>query len=450
MGAKGGRGEAAASVRDFLKVFVPLTALVLAGIALAYRYVDPAPPKKIRIAAGVEDGAYTASARAYAEILAKDGLTLEVVTTSGSMDNLRLLSGERGGADVAFVQGGTVPADAKDLVALGSVFLEPLWVFVRADRRVQLLTDLKGRRVAVGVEGSGTRVLALQVLQASGVADPALLVAMGGREAVNALLGGSVDAAFFVTARPLPMLEALLRAPTVRLFSIPRADAFAKHFRFLSKITLPEGGLDLAANVPPRDVTLLAPAAALVAREDLHPALIDELLAAATEIHGPGQLFSEPGEFPSTKYLDLPLSPGAARFHKSGMRFLRRYLPFWAATLARRFLILLIPIVTLLIPVLRFAPQVYRWGVRRRVYRWYKDLRVIEDEADRAASPGDRARVLARLDAVERKIARLRLPAAHAESLYHLKNHTHLVRRLIRVKREAAGAFAEGGTRDAE
>jgi TRAP transporter TAXI family solute receptor len=445
MGANDGRGEAAASVRDFLKIYVPLTLLVLAGFALAYHYVDPAPPKKIRMAAGVEEGAYTASARAYAETLAKDGLTLEVVTTSGSIDNLRLLSSERRGVDVAFVQGGTVPPDAKDLVALGSVFLEPLWVFVRADRRVQRLTDLKGRRVAVGVEGSGTRVLALQFLQASGVADPALLLALGTRDAVQALLSGSVDAAFFVTARPLPMLEALLRAPTVRLFSIPRADAFAKHFRFLSKITLPEGALDLAGNLPPRDVTLLAPAAALVAREDLHPALIDELLAAATDLHGPGQLFGEPGEFPSTKYLDLPLSPDAARYHKSGMRFLRRYLPFWAATLARRSLILLIPIVTLLIPVLRFAPQVYRWGIRRRVYRWYKDLRVIEDEADRAASPGDRARVLARLDAVERKIARLRLPAAHTESLYHLKNHIHLVRRLIRGEREPAPASAGAG-----
>ena len=450
MGASDGRGGAAASVRGFLEVFVPLTVLVLAGFALTYRYVDPAPPKKIRIAAGVEDGAYTASARAYAEILAKDGLTLEVVTTSGSIDNLRLLSSERRGVDVAFVQGGTLPDDAQDLVALGSVFLEPLWVFVRTDRGVQRLTDFKGRRVAVGVEGSGTRVLALQLLQASGVADPALLVALGTRDAVNALLGGSVDAAFFVTARPQPMLEALLRAPTARLLSIPRADAFAKHFRFLSKVTLPEGGLDLAANVPPRDVTLLAPAAALVAREDLHPALIDELLAAATEVHGPGELFSEPGEFPSTKYLDLPLSPEAARFHRSGLRFLRRYLPFWAATLARRSLILLIPIVTLLIPVLRFAPQVYRWGVRRRVYRWYKHLRVIEDEVDRAASPEDRARILTQLDGLERKLARLKLPAAHAESLYHLKNHIDLVRRLVHREREAAGAIADCGSRNAE
>ncbi len=431
MRAKQTRDRAHVSLRDFLKIYVPLAVLVLAGFALAYRYVDPAPPKKIRIAAGVEEGAYTASARRYAQILARDGLTLEVVTTSGSMDNLRLLQTERGGVDVAFVQGGTAPADARTLLALGSVFLEPLWVFVRAELRVRVLGDLKGRRLAVGVDGSGTRVLALQLLSASGVTDPALVFPIGGRDAVNALLGGRVDAAFFVTARPLPMLEALLRARTVRLLSFAQADAFAKRYRFLSKVTLPEGGLDLAANIPPEDVTLLAPAAALVARDDLNPALVDELLAAATEVHGPGQLFGETREFPSSKYVDLPLSSDAARHLKSGPPFLRRHLPFWAATMAERLLILLIPVVTLLIPVLRFAPEVYRWGVRRRVYRWYKDLQVIEEEAQNSASPDERARILARLEEVEREVGKLSVPAAYADGLYHLKNHIQLIRRLI-------------------
>ena len=425
------RGKANGSVRNFLKIYVLLACLVIAGFGLAYYFVDPAPPKKIRIAAGVEEGAYTASARRYAENLASDGLTLEVVTTSGSLDNLRLLGSEKGGVDVAFVQGGTVPPDAKDLMALGSVFLEPLWVFVRADLRVRGLADLKGRRAAVGVEGSGTRMLALQLLSASGVTDPALLLPIGGRDAVNALLGGRVDAAFFVTARPLPMLEPLLRASTVRLLSIAHADAFARRFRFLSKVTLPEAGLDLAADIPPQAVTLLAPAASLVARNSLHPALVDELMEAATEVHGPGQLFGEPGEFPSAKYLDLPLSPDAARYLKSGPPFLKRHLPFWAATLAQRSLILLIPIVTLLIPVLRFAPQIYRWGIRRRIYRWYKDLQAIGEKAQNTVSPEERARILERLDEVEREVGGVSVPAAYADGLYHLKGHIQLLRRLL-------------------
>jgi TRAP transporter TAXI family solute receptor len=443
MGASWRRGTAG-SLRDFLKAYVPLAVLVLAGFALAYRYVDPAPPRKIRIAAGVEEGAYTASARRYARILARDGLTLEVVTTSGSVDNLRLLQAEQGGVNVAFVQGGTAPPDAKDLMALASVFLEPLWVFVRADLRVRLLADLKRRRVAVGVEGSGTRMLALQLLQANGVTDPVLFLPLGGRDAVNALLSGRVDAAMFVTARPVPMLEPLLRASTVRLLSMARADALARRFRFLSKVTLPEGGLDLAANIPPQPVTLLAPAASLVARDSLHPALVDKLLEAATELHGPGQLFGEPGEFPSAKYLDVPLSPGSARYLKSGPPFLKRHLPFWAATLAQRFLILLIPLITLLIPVLRFAPGVYRWVVRRRIYRWYKHLQAIEEEAHSLLSPQERARILARLEDVEREVAELSVPAAYGDGLYHLKGHIRLIRQVLSAEAETPAPAGTG------
>ena len=237
-----------------------------------------------------------------------------------------------------------------------SVFFEPLWVFVRDAVPARYVGDLAGRRLAVGVEGSGARVLALQLLQASGVAEGPNLLAMGGDEAVQALLKGTVDAAFFVTARPQPQLDPLLRAKRVRLMSFAQADAFAQRFRFLSKLILPEGRLDLAADVPPADVTLLAPAAALVAREDLHPAIIDRLIQAATEVHGGGQLFTEPGQFPSPRFVDIPISPDAERYLRLGPTFLRRHLPFWAAAMVERFMVMLIPIVTLLLPLLRFAP----------------------------------------------------------------------------------------------
>ena len=193
---------------------------------------------------------------------------------------------------------------------------------VRAGCRAGAVSGgLAGRRLALGVEGSGTRVLALQLLQATGVPEGPNLLAMGGDEAVQALLKGTVDAAFFVTARPQPQLDPLLRAKRVRLMSFAQADAFAQRFRFLSKLILPEGRLDLAANVPPADVTLLAPAAALVAREDLHPAIIDRLIQAATEVHGGGQLFAEPGQFPSPRFVDIPISPDAERYLRQGPAF---------------------------------------------------------------------------------------------------------------------------------
>jgi TRAP-type uncharacterized transport system substrate-binding protein len=436
-------------MRGSLKFYVPLAILLVVGFALASRYVNPAPPRHVRIASGAPQGAYAESARRYREILARDGITLEVVATSGSMENLRLLQAKTGGVDVAFVQGGTGSPETPGLFSLGSVFFEPLWVFVRDAVPARYVGGLAGRRLALGVEGSGARVLALQLLQASGVAEGPNLLAMGGDEAVQALLKGTVDAAFFVTARPQPQLDPLLRAKRVRLMSFAQADAFAQRFRFLSKLILPEGRLDLAANVPPADVTLLAPAAALVAREDLHPAIIDRLIQAATEVHGGGQLFTEPGQFPSPRFVELPISPDAERYLRLGPTFLRRHLPFWAAAMVERFMIMLIPIVTLLLPLLRFAPPVYKWQVRRRIFRWYGTLRDIEERALAAAAAADRADVMRQLDKVEEDVGKMQIPLGYEESHYHLRMHIQFIRHKIAPAKGPLHPEASGDARPA-
>ena len=418
-------------MRDTLKFYVPMAILLVVGFALASRNVNPAPPRHVRIASGGPQGAYAESARRYREILARDGITLEVVTTSGSMENLQLLQAKGDGVDVAFVQGGTGSPDTPGLLSLASVFFEPLWLFVRDGVPARYLGDLAGRRLAVGVEGSGARVLALQLLQASGVAAESNLVAVGGDEAVQALLKGTVDAAFFVTARPQPQLDPLLRAQGVRLMSFAQADAFAQRFRFLSKLILPEGRLDLAADVPSADVTLLAPAAALVARDDLHPAIIDRLIQAASEVHGRGELFTEPSQFPSARFVDIPISPDAERYLRLGPTFLRRHLPFWAAAMVERFMVMLIPIVTLLLPLLRFAPPVYKWQVRRRIFRWYGTLRDIEERALAATSPAERADILTQLDGVEKDVRNIHVPLGYAENHYHLRMHIQFIRKIL-------------------
>ena len=418
-------------MRDYLKLYVPIAVVVVVGFALASRYINPAPPRHVRIASGATQGAYAESALRYREILARDGITLEVVPTSGSMENLALLQAPRGGVDVAFVQGGTGSPDTPGLLSLGSVFFEPLWVFVRGAVPARYVSDLAGRRLALGVEGSGTRVLARQLLQASGVAEGPNFLALGGDEAVQGLLSGTVDAAFFVTARPQPQLDPLLRDKRVRLMSFAQADAFAQRFRFLSKVILPEGRLDLAANVPATDVTLLAPAATLVARADLHPAIIDRLIQAAVEVHGGGQLFAEPGRFPSPRFVDLPISPDAERYLRLGPTFFRRHLPFWAATMVERFMVLLIPVVTLLLPLLRFAPPVYKWQVRRRIFRWYGALRDIEERALAATAPSERAEVMRELDRVDAEVGKIQIPLGYEESHYNLRMHIHFIRRML-------------------
>jgi len=424
-------------MRDILRIYVPVVLLIVAGFGLAYHFVDPAPPRKVRIAAGPEQGAYMESAIRYREILARDGITLEIMATSGSMQNLQLLQTAVNGVDVVFVQGGTANGDAPGLMSLASVFFEPLWIFVRRDAPPRYMTDLKGDRIAVGVEGSGTRTLALQLLAASGVAEHVTMRPTGGDEAVQELLTGRVDDAFFVKARPLPQLAPVFRTKGIQLMNLGQGDAIAQRYQFLSKVVLPEGRLDLATNIPVRDVVLVAPAAALVAKDTLHPAIIDRFIRAANEVHGKGQLFSAPDEFPSSRFVDIPMSSDAARDLRSGPTFLRRHLPFWAASLTERFLVMLVPIFTLLLPLTRFGPSVFRWQVRRRIMRRYRKLRQIEAQIVKAESAADRDRALGQLQALEDEAEELNVPMGYTDGLYLLRTHIRFIRQIIETGRGA-------------
>lgn len=420
------------SSREHWKVFGPAILLTLIGFVVAFQFVEPAPPRRISIATGNEQGAYHAFAQRYSEILARDGITLDLRTTTGSAANLALLQGGDA-VDVAFVQGGVGdPAMAPELTALASLYLEPLWVFHRAGVPVERLTALRGKRLAVGEEGSGTRAVALQLLADNGVAgQTATLLAMGGDEAAQALLSGSIDAAFYVSAPQAPVIQTLLTSEGVALMSFARSRAYTRAHRFLSQVTLPEGVVDFGANIPSSDISLLAPAANLVVR-DLHPALIVLLLQAAAEVHGAAGLFEDDGEFPSPSYLDFPLHPEARRYFRSGPPLLQRYLPFWAASLIDRLKVMLLPLVTLLIPLLKVVPPVYRWRVRSKIYRWYRELQVAEREAREERSPSHLADHLAALDRIEHEVGQLSVPLSYAEELYHLRLHIAHVRNLAR------------------
>lgn len=421
-------------MRAWRRTFLVLAGLILVAAIVSVQLLVPAPPKRVRIATGPEEGMYMEAARRYREILARAGVELVLLKTSGSIENIGMLGGRRPAAHLAFIQGGTVPSDIPNVEALGSIFLEPLWVFARTQVQAARLAELRGRRIAVGAPGSGTRALAVQLLQASGIETG--MLDLGGQDAVTALLGGTVDVACFVTAKPFPLLEPLLRAPGVRLLSFPRADAFTRRYPFLTKVVLPWGALDLAHDVPPRDVTLLAPAASLVASADLHPAIVDLVLEAATTVHGPAQMFATAGQFPSSHYVDLPLSTDAQRWFRSGPTFLRRNLPFWAATVVERLLIFL-PLVAIAFPVLNFVLGSFQARYERRIHRAYGRLRALDVQARSPSGPVDRDRVLEHLDHLESDVSRLKLPANQVEHLYHLRMHIEFIRRGLR---DGAGA----------
>ncbi len=421
-------------MRDFLKIYLPITLVVVAGFLFTWQFVDPAPPKAVTLAAGMEGGAYAEYGARYKEILARKGIALTVRHTAGAKENIDLLLDPESGVSIAFVQGGIGdPFGAPDLRSVGSVFYEPLWVLVRsAGKRPRSLAVLKGKRIAIGAAGSGTRVLAKELLTDNNIDDEnSTFLSIGGKDAAQALVQGKVDGAFFVSAVLSPDLLALVRKPGMHLLDFSRAEAYARRYKYLSKIHLPEGVLDLAANFPRSDMTLVAPTGALVARGDIHPALIDLFLEAATEVHRDGNLTTPFGVFPSSKYVDFPLSKDAERYLKSGPTFLRRVLPFWAAILVERLIIMLVPLITLMIPLFKIAPPAYRWGIRRKIYRWYKELKQIEEDWKADGGAADQAVFVRRLDEIQDQVGRVNIPLSYAEDLYHLRLHIVLVRQIV-------------------
>jgi len=426
-----------ARLRDVWKDFVLVVAIpllvVIAVVVVASQFVNPAPPRRITISTSTAEGGYHFFAGEYQKILARDGITLELRTSAGATENLARLSKPDSGVDLGFVQDGLAAAsDHPDLVSLGSLYYEPVWVFHRQRRELSRFGELKGLRIATGSEGSGTRTLALELLSASGISDKnARLVPLGADAAAKALSAGQVDVAFFVGAPGVSIIQRLLRDPGVRVMSLSQAEALTRRFPYLHHLVLPEGAIDMVKNVPVRDLDLVAPTATLVARDSLHPALMYLLLQAASEVHGPARLLSRKNEFPSDRDSGLPLAEQAQRYYKSGPPFLIRVLPFWLATFLDRMLILIIPLIAVLMPFSRVVPGLYGWRFRSRVFRWYGELNTLEAQVRSDAGPEARARSLEKLDWIEGEVKRIRLPLAFVQHRYILLEHVDLVRRRL-------------------
>lgn len=414
-------------MREALKVYVPIVIAVIAVVVVGLRFVDPPPPREIRFAAGQPGGFYNQMAARYRDALAREKITIRILETQGAAENVRRLAD--GDADVALVQGGLANENtAPNLVALAGVFYEPVWVLVRSDVRASRLAELRGRRIAIGAAGSGTRVLALQILAANDIDDKAAtFLELGAAPALAALTGGEVDAAIVVSAEPSPVMVQMVASGAARLLSFPHAEAYTMRFPFLAAVRLPAGAVSLARNVPARDTLLVAPTAALVVREDIHPALVNLLLKIARDLHGGTQLFARAGSFPTRERLDLPLHDDAARYLERGPSFLFRYLPFGVAVWIERMLVLLIPLVTILLPIMRFAPPAYRWQIQRKIYRWYKRIRQLEAEAQSTDSRR-RTAIQQELDELQQRLGTLKVPAAYAQQLYELRLHLDFVR----------------------
>ncbi|MCM5682341.1 C4-dicarboxylate ABC transporter substrate-binding protein [Schlegelella sp. S2-27] len=434
------------SLRDLIPATTPVIVIALLLIVGAFWLLDPTPPKRLVMATGAEQSAYEVLGRRYRDALAPFGIEVELRASAGSAENLASLQSAGSGVDVAFVQGGTYrpppgehdPHDL-DLASLGSLFYEPVWLFYREDSakrllkkpRLESITELKGWRMNAGAPGSGVKVLAEELLELNALPPQELQLShLANTPAVVELLEARSDAMLFVSAPHSPLIQMLLQTPGIRLFSFSQAQAYARKLPYLSAVTLPRGVVDLSRDLPGEDVQLIAPTATLVAREGLHPALVQLLMQAAGRIHGEPGWFAHSGEFPNATATDLPLSGEAARYLKNGAPWLQRYLPFWVSNLVDRMWVALLSIVAVLIPLSRLVPPLYEFRVRSRVFRWYARLREVEDALERGDV--DREELLQQLNDVEARAAHITLPLSYADELYALRQHIDLVRSKLR------------------
>ena len=439
------RRREALTRRAMLKYLVPTIVLTLVAFYIAFQFVDPAPPRSISIACGPQDGANCEFARAYSELLAAEGVTLNIRATAGSVENLELLQAESDGVEVALVQGGLqslVPG--APLVSLGSLFFEPLWIFHRNDVAVEQTSDMKGMRIAVGEDGGGTKILTMHLLQLNGItAENAQFVSVGYQAAADMLLNGEVDIAFFVSSHRAPYTIQLIDNRSVTLTGMPRAEAYTFLYHYLYLLRVPAGAIDFEYDIPPRDLNLLASTTELVARSDLHPALVNLLMQVSEQVHQTGTEFERPGEFPSPRHIDFELSEEAARYFASGPPLLQRYLPFWIANFIDRMKVMLVPLIVVFFPLFKAIPPIYVWRMRRRVYHWYTELEAVDPDLNKEGGAESLQECLSKLDEIEAKVSTVAVPPGYSAGLYALRMHIDLLRN--KLQRAAQRGEDSGG-----
>ena len=424
------------SRRDLLRIVVLGALLAGACIWLSFRFLDPIPPRKIVLASGPEFSLYHQQAQRYKEVLATEGVTLEERMTEGAGENYRLLLDRNSGVDIAFVQGGLAAfPEANSLVMIASLYYEPLWVFVRRGEQIDALAALAGKRISMGMPGSGTNALATPLLAASGVtaANSRLLRVPTDRSQVE-LKSDGVDAALMVGGVRSPTIRAALTDPALELVSLAQADAYPQRYSFLTRRTLHAGAVEFAPLTPPRDIALISTEAMLAARDDVHPAVVNLLLELTRDEHDDQGYFEAPNEFPNVEQVDLRVSPDAIRHRRFGPSLLYRYLPFWVATFVERFVIIVVPLLVVMVPLIKFLPQVMRWRVRSRIYRWYGELTLLERDVRLRESKLPVDRWLSDLERIERGVERITTPASFASEAYTLREHIDLVRRAVLAK----------------
>ena len=413
---------------SFCREGIFIIALIALVFGIGYQYLDPIAPKEITIVTGEKDGVYYKTALEYQNILKKDGITLHIIPSDGSIAALKIMA--KKGADIAFIQGGTTEGfENLPLYSLASLYYEPLWIFYQSRLgEVMYVSQLVGNRLAIGKKNSGTYALAKKVLNMNGVtSDNTTFLYLSNEDAKNAILKGDIDAVFNVSGAYTPLIRDLFYDDDVSLMSFHRAYAYDKRFPYISQVEIAEGMVNVRDNIPNQNIHMIATVATLVAQEDLHPDIIRLILQAAKKIHSKGDVFESEGVFPTNKFTEYPMSPEADIYLKSGDGWLDRIFPFWIASQIKRLMVLVIPLLILLFPLAKGLVPLYRWKIRHKIYTRYEKLHNINKrlkDMDAATTQQEIDELKEMLEAVKQNTD---VPLSYMSEYYDLQVHINLV-----------------------
>ena len=413
-----------------LTVILVSTVILFTGIVF---FVKSAPPSTLTITSGPEGSIFHGIAEKYAKALGKNGIKVKILTSNGSLENLRRISDPKAKVDLALIQSGSEDEDSNldNLVSLGGLSYQPLFFFYRG-KPIERLSEMKGKMIALGHPGSGSRKLSLKLLKLNGIDDGSKFIHLDGEAASKALLEKKIDGAFLMGEdASVKVLRKLLTTDDIHLLSFKNAAAYIRKIDILHSLELPEGVVDFGKNIPNQTIRLMGPMVELITTKDLHPALSDMVLDAAMDIHGQAGLFKKRNEFPTPEENKIKLSDDADRFYKSGKSFLYRYLPFWLASLLSRILVSFVPMLLILIPAVRSVPAIFRWMGQVRIRRRYRALLKLEEKFKNEKNPERLKELNEQFESIEKDVAQMKVRAIFADQFYSLRAHIDYVRKMM-------------------
>jgi TRAP-type uncharacterized transport system substrate-binding protein len=423
------------------QLFIGLAAIgcILGIVSLSLSYFIPAPPSKVVMATAFKGASFEYYGRQYREIFARSNVVLELRETAGAVENVRLLQVSKSDVQIAFVTGGVSNGkSAPGLLSLGTVYNQPFWIFYSSTEPLDRLSQLKGKRIAVGPEGSATRLSGEKILSKGGVnSQTATLLPFAGLDAVKALNENKVDVVWIIGSPDATAVKSFLENPKVQLLGFPLAEAYTRIYPDLVRLVLPKGVLDIDKVIPPDDVPLIGTTTKVLVRSDLHPTIVQLLLQAMVETHGGPETFQRSGEFPNGADAEYPVAPTAADFYRSGPSFMQRHLPLWLSVHVQRAIAVLVTGIAIGLPLIHYFPALYKWNARRRLLYWYSQLKALEASFDASASDRHLAEMQAAVERLEDEVSRVRLPLTFTDQLYNLRSHIDIVRRKITTRAHA-------------